>query len=90
MTKKKTIQTFIKESKKVFGDRFKYYPNVPYPGGKEKITIYCNKHQKDFTVLAVKHTKLQGGGCKGCIVTRIGKEKIADHPIIEEWDRKKK
>ena len=73
---KKTTEEFIKQAKKVHGDKYDY-SKVIYNGNKKYITIICPKHG-EFKQTPLYH--LQGHGCLGCYndrrgeKTRVGKE----------------
>ncbi len=62
MSRKKTIQEFINESKEVHGNKYNYSNSV-YDGAWKSVKIICKKHG-EFTQLARNH--LNGEGCNQC------------------------
>ena len=70
---RKTTEEWIKEAKKVHGDKYDY-SKVDYKGSKEKVCIICTEHG-EFWQTAGGH--LSGQGCKKC----VGLNK----PTTEEW-----
>lgn len=58
----KTTEQFIKDAKKVHGDKYDYSKTIYY-NNKEKVTIICPVHG-DFKQLAGTH--LSGSGCPAC------------------------
>ncbi|URQ64333.1 endonuclease domain-containing protein [SAR86 cluster bacterium] len=63
---------FIKEAKKVHGNRY-IYKNVDYQGSQKKISIICRKHGPFLTLPSVH---LDGRNCNKCS-TEIGARKIS-------------
>lgn len=62
MSKKVTTESFIKEAKKIHGDKYDYSKTI-YVKAKEKVIITCPKHG-DF--LQTPNSHLRGNGCPGC------------------------
>ena len=62
MPKKKTKEEFIKDARKVHGDKYDY-SKVVYVGSKIKVCIICPKHGK-FWQRPNEH--IQGNGCPKC------------------------
>lgn len=60
--KKKTTDEFIKDAKKIYGDRYDY-SKVIYNGNKTKVCIVCREHG-DFYQTPDSH--LRGRGCPLC------------------------
>ena len=58
----KTTEEFIKEAKKIWGDRW-IYTDTEYKSSTEKVNIICPKHGV-FSQIAYSH--LQGHGCPRC------------------------
>ena len=54
MPKKLTTEEFIKRSKKIYGDKYKYTKTV-YTTAKESVIITCPIHG-DFSVIPDNHT----------------------------------
>ena len=95
MSKKKTIEEFREETKRVWGDRYIIPPYSIYNGNKKPIKIICKKHG-DFETNP--YTFLNGHGCKKCanelkhtyrvlsneeVVKRL-KEKIGDRYLLDK------
>ena len=62
MSKKKTIEEFIKEAREVHGDKYDY-SKVEYVNAKTKVYIICPEHG-EFWQAPDKH--LSGNGCPKC------------------------
>lgn len=59
---KKTTDEFVKDAKKIYGDRYDY-SKVIYNGNKTKVCIVCREHG-DFHQTPDSH--LRGRGCPLC------------------------
>ena len=73
MPKKKTKEEFIKDARKVHGDKYDY-SKVEYVGSKIKVCIICPKHG-EFWQTPSHH--FEGKGCPKCSGNYI--------PTTEEW-----
>lgn len=62
MPKKKTKEEFIKDARKVHGDKYDY-SKVEYVGSKIKVCIICPKHG-EFWQTPSHH--FEGKGCPKC------------------------
>ena len=64
---KNNYKSFVKESKKRFGDIFSF-PNIEqeYENSHSKITIVCNTCGNSFTKIACDHLTSPHGGCTKC------------------------
>lgn len=60
----KTQEEFIRDAKKIHGDRFDYSKAV-YNGVNEKVIIRCIKHDYEFPQIANAHTSYEQG-CSKC------------------------
>ena len=73
-----THQVFIEKAKQKHGNKYDYL-NTVFVRIKDKVSIFCNKCQKDFVKQAGSH--LQGGGCQICARAVPSKNKLT----IEEF-----
>lgn len=64
MRKKKTIEEFISEAKKIHGDKYDYSKSI-YVNDKTKLRIICPIHGEFWQD---PHTHLKGSGCPKCHV----------------------
>ena len=74
MPKKLTTEEFIKRSKKIYGDKYKYTKTV-YTTAKESVVITCPIHG-DFSVIPDNHTGKKRVGCRECKNNEL-KEKLS-------------
>jgi superfamily II DNA or RNA helicase len=63
--KKRTIDEFINESKKIYGDNSLDYSQVEYVNSSTKVKLICNKHKIPFTVTPNTHIS-QNCSCQLC------------------------
>ena len=73
MSKKKTKEEFIKEARKVHGDKYDY-TNVEYDGALKKVCIICHEHGEFWQK---PNSHLNGNGCSKCYGNYS--------PTKEEW-----
>ena len=64
---RKTTEDFIKEAKKIHGDKYDY-SKVEYINNRTKVTIICPEHG-EFVQTPIKH--IMGEGCPKCAVKKI-------------------
>lgn len=80
MPTKLTITEFIKRAKSLHGDKYNY-DKIKHLFEKDKITIICNKHNKEFEQNVYKH--LKGHGCPDCgIETRTVNNTMSKQDFI--------
>lgn len=65
MSKRKTTQEFIQESKKIFGDNAYSYHKTVYNTINDRVTITCNTCNQDFIKVAHNHLS-RHQGCHHC------------------------
>jgi len=70
----KTNIDFIKQSKKIWGDKFDY-TKLDYKKSNDKIILICKKHNHEFLQLANNHLQNRNG-CKYCKINYIDNEKF--------------
>ena len=80
---KKTPEEFIKQARKVHGDKYDY-SKVVYKDGKSKVTIICPVHG-EFEQIANNHLKGEG-----CIKCRNDKMKLERRGSVESFIRRAK
>jgi hypothetical protein len=61
----KTTIDFIKDAKRIHGDKYDY-SKVEYVNSKKKVIIICNKHENDYEFLQTPNNHLRGAGCDKC------------------------
>jgi hypothetical protein len=59
------MEEFIKKSKLKFGNTFSYN-NLNYITSKKPVSLYCNTHNKSFTISTQNHLNTIAGGCENC------------------------
>ena len=69
MSKRKTTEQFIKEAKKIHGDRYDY-SKVEYVNTHTKVCIICHEHGE---FMQVPQSHLKGCGCSKCGRIYVGK-----------------
>lgn len=80
-SKKKTIEEFREDVKRVWGDRYTVSPHSKYTGTHSKITITCPIHG-EFDVVA--NSFLHGHGCKKCAdEAKIGKNGLSNEVVLD-------
>lgn len=78
----KTTTEFISLSKKIWKDHYEY-TNTTYKGSKVPLTLFCNKHKKEF--LQTPGTHLTGAqGCKECANEQKSLSRIGNKTIFVE------
>lgn len=76
MRKQRTTESFIEESKNIYGvDTYKYDQTI-FTTVHNKVKIYCNHHKKYFEVRPSKH--LKGAGCQLCAYKKRSDMKLKD------------
>jgi hypothetical protein len=80
----KTLENFIKDAKKIHGDRYDY-SRVIYKGNRKKVKIICNRHG-EFMQLPVNHIC----GKRGCQRCGVEKVSIALASTSEKFIKKSK
>jgi len=65
---KKSLDVFVKEAKKVHGDKYDYTNSV-YSGSGGDIAIHCNACNRDFEQRAYRH--ISGMGCQVCANRKV-------------------
>lgn len=68
------LETFIKKSKDLYGNRFSY-DNTVYYSMRNNINITCNRHG-DFITNAANHLSGLKGGCKQCMSEFLRNSKV--------------
>ena len=87
MPKKKTKEEFIKEAKKVHGDKYDY-TKVEYDGALKKVCIICPDHG-EFWQTPSAHTR--SNGCKKCANEANGERcRSSKEDFIEKSNKKHK
>jgi len=71
---RKTIDTFIKQSKEKHGEYHYAYDSVEYINDNTNVNIYCNIHKKTF--MQTPSTHLSGGGCNDCGIEKRSNQKM--------------
>ena len=66
MSKLKTKEDFIKESKELYGDDSIDYSLVDYKGNKEKVILICKKHGIKYSIRPNNHLAGKQFGCPEC------------------------
>ena len=66
MSKIKTKEEFIKESKLLYGEDSLDYSLVDYQGNKKKVTLICKKHGTIFSIRPNNHLSGKQFGCPDC------------------------
>ena len=81
LKRKKTIEKFIEDAKKIHADKYDYSKSI-YINDNSKIVIICKDHG-EFEQKATNH--LQGKGCNKCadIIRAVKKSKPADKFILD-------
>jgi len=62
MPRRKTIEEFIEDARRVHGDKYDY-SEVDYKNNKTKVSIICKKHGLFYQT---PNDHLSGYGCKKC------------------------
>lgn len=73
MSKLKTNEEFIEESKLKFGNKFNY-SKCNYTGAYSSITLVCNDCGNEFQITPHSHLR-RDGGCRVCAIKKIAKLK---------------
>jgi len=71
---RKTLHTFITQSKEKHGEDHYNYNFVKYINDNTNVNIYCNIHKKIFTQTPSSH--LFGSGCNDCGIGKRSEQKI--------------
>ena len=70
---RKTLDTFVKQSKEKHGEDHYNYDDVKYINDHTNVNIYCNLHKKTFIQTPSSH--LSGSGCDVCGIEKSSKQK---------------
>lgn len=71
-SKSKGRDKFITQSNELYGTTYDY-SKVVYINNSDKVTIFCNVHQKEFTQTPKRH--LLGVGCTDCLSEKTNKKR---------------
>lgn len=83
MAKRKTTEEFIKDARKVHGDKYDY-SKVAYKNKRTKIIIVCPEHG-EFEQTPDSH--LQGNGCIKCKYKKLGEKRNHRNVFIENANK---
>ena len=65
-SRKMFIKDFVGESKQKFGETRFDYSKISYKNAHQYVTLKCNLHNEEFTVIAREHLIATSGGCPSC------------------------
>lgn len=76
-SKRKDVETFIKEAKKIHKDKYDY-SKVEYINNKTKVCIICPTHGEFWQT---PHSHLKGQGCPECVALKGGRKSTTEEFI---------